>query len=300
MRYFLISIDTLRADVAEEVELQGLFHRYCNSYYTSSNWTLPAHAALLVGNTSHNCNWDWGFPESKGMADQIMDQKEGGLRGRTIAEEMKYYGYDTVGIVGGGFVSKWFGFNRGFDVWEEKNPFPIKNAHRADFPDNCFILLHDYFVHNYFEDSDWPILKMRESEFMDPESIDPSIIRKGKAAYVKRAREMKRRLKELIAAYPRDKFIVVADHGEAFVERPKQIHHGVYTDMRWPEVARVPLGLRNVNIDTDQVLFDIDIKDMILYGSISQGRTMRGRYSYWGKHYDYRREGSSFSLMGTI
>jgi arylsulfatase A-like enzyme len=293
MRYFLISIDTLRYDIAWEVGLTGLFDVSHSNHYVSSNWTLPGHAALLTGDViHHNCHWNWDFPEDDEASTVICAAKENAMQGTTIAELMRLKGLNTIAYVGGGFVSKWFGFDRGFDKWDEHDL--LTSEELPEFPDDSFIFLHTWLVHDYFQDAGWDVPHFRTNEFVDAKQyLDAAILNRGKAVYRDRAAQMVIYLKRLLWNYRDDVIILTSDHGEAFLEDDKQIHHGVYTDLRDNWVANVPLCYSNLDIQLPEITFDIDIKKLLL-GESLEARCLTGHYSYGTTQYIYKRRLNSW------
>ena len=298
MRIFLISIDTLRYQTAKECGLDELFDKSFDNYYTSCNWTLPSHAALFIGSSDHGLNWDWDFPETSQQSDAILKARKNGLKGVTIAQNLKRQGYNTIGLAGGGFVSKWFGFDKGFNKWEEEEPYQLKKIYKEKikFPVDSFIFIHDYWVHDYYQDADWPIRQWREVEWRKPRvEVPKEKLEKGLLAYITRTYEIKEWLSNLISRYPNDIFFVTADHGEAFLENPQQIHHGVYTTMEYDEVAKVPLFIKNAykNLDENKFLADIFLKNLII-GKGNMLNFQTGRYSYRGKIFKFTRRNNDF------
>lgn len=288
MRYFLISIDTLRYDIAREVGLTHLFDISQSNHYSSSNWTLPGHAALLTGDAiHHNCHWNWGFPEDDEASKFVCEAKENALQGTTIAEVMRLKGLNTIAYVGGGFVSKWFGFDRGFDIWDEHDF--LTSEELPEFPDDSFIFLHTWHVHDYFQDAGWDISQYRTNEFVDAKRyLSEETLNRGKAVYRDRAAQIVIYLKRLLWNYRDDVIILTSDHGEAFLEDGKQIHHGVYTDLQDDWVSKVPLCCKNLDVTLPSITFDTDIKALLLGNSLGE-RCLRSHYSYIESQYIYER-----------
>jgi len=288
MRYFLISIDTLRYDIAEEVGLTKLFDFSHSNYYTSSNWTVPAHAAMLTGDSiHHNCHWNWDFPETKGASDAVCNAKRKALRGVTIAELMRLNGFKTIACAGGGFVNKWFAFDRGFDEWDQLDAFSREVL--PDFPDNSFIFIHTWAVHNYFHDVHWHVQDFCVNHFVDTALLkDSNIVKEGKQAYRGRVELTRLLVENLLQKYPDDRVVLTGDHGEAFLEDGQQMHHGVYSDLKDKWISNVPLCLNNFDRDLPEIMFDTDLKQLFL-GDAFGPRVLRGHYSFAGAQYIYER-----------
>jgi Sulfatase len=113
----LISIDTLRADHlgcygyhrptspnVDRMAAEGVLFR---NAVASSPWTLPSHASMLTGLD----------PARHGAVKFVFVPMSHSVD--TLAELLWDVGYETAAFVGGGFVSNFFGFSRGFDrFWE--------------------------------------------------------------------------------------------------------------------------------------------------------------------------------------
>jgi len=128
----VMSVDTLRLDAVpphvpgEDLpHLQGLLDdsvRFTRHYSTSS-WTLPAHASLLTGQRPlrHGAvESDWGaIPIDPQLA--------------TFPQYLGEVGYRTAGFVGGSYVRRELGMARGFDRWAEY-PFEGTRPYRDFLP----------------------------------------------------------------------------------------------------------------------------------------------------------------------
>ncbi len=118
----LISLDTLRAD-----RLGCYGHRYRNTPYidmfasqgvvfesahSNATYTLPAHATLFNSRlpwTHQVLNLTYSVPISKLPL--------------TLAECYRREGYSTVAFTDGNLVSGRYGFSKGFDAYEESDPY---------------------------------------------------------------------------------------------------------------------------------------------------------------------------------
>ncbi len=173
----LISIDTLCATHVgiygyqkpvspqlDRLARQGTAFRYGVS---QASWTLPSHASMLTGL----------YPSHHG-ASQVLTRL--GDQALTLAELLRENGYATAAFTGGGWVTADFGFDRGFEVFDESAEQnlhlgyqPMARRLRVPlFPDRSdfacsvskvkawlrtrakqekpfFLFLHTYEVHNY-------------------------------------------------------------------------------------------------------------------------------------------------------
>jgi arylsulfatase A-like enzyme len=134
----LVSIDTLRADrlgvygadadtspAMDRLAAEGV--RFSNAIATSS-WTLPSHVSLMTG---------MPVPVHRVSAPQHRIDPAREL----LAERFAAAGYDTAAFVSAPFLHRAYGFDRGFDVYEnfqgrrEAQIPPKKGAHEASHSD---------------------------------------------------------------------------------------------------------------------------------------------------------------------
>jgi arylsulfatase A-like enzyme len=160
--------------------------RFIRAYSTAS-WTLPAHASLLTGL----------YPDRHGANRETRALRIGV---RTLAEELRWRGYQTVAFTDEGFLNARYGFSRGFDRYDGRLgegaaatgidlPRDGKSAEvrGADLFDRAiaflsqrpararplFLFLHTYTVHDYFEQRDWALARLE-----DPTPVeDPPYLR---------------------------------------------------------------------------------------------------------------------------
>ncbi len=257
----LISLDTLRADyvgaygnrkvhtpVLDSLAGSGILYEYA---YSPSSWTLPSHASLFYGR----------FLASIPRPNQRGPDGAGPMQ--SLAEIFRGSGYLTAGFTGGGYVSKTFGFHRGFDTYftfhrpnATGNPCPpdrfdgplvFEQAQnwlrkRGNVP--FFLFLHTYDIHD-------------RCPFRIPGAAPPHAWRKlgteGRERLRTYYRELVQRTDQRVGELlnvikdlgieETTLIIVTSDHGEAFWE------HGVRGHGCRPppyeEIVRVPLILRD-------------------------------------------------------
>jgi arylsulfatase A-like enzyme len=112
----LIGIDTWRADhvssygydrattpCIDEVAEQGA---YFTRAFSTTSWTLPSFHSILTGL----------YVSSHGV---INGQYKLAYSHNTLAEMLRERGYTTAGFISGTYLKKVFGFDQGFDVYEE-------------------------------------------------------------------------------------------------------------------------------------------------------------------------------------
>jgi arylsulfatase A-like enzyme len=116
----LLVVDTLRADhvgawgypfdttpVIDSYAEQGV--RFTRAFTTAA-WTRPAMASLLTGL----------FARTAGVYEEWHDELPGDLV--TLAERLRKQGYVTLGVTANLNISRFHGFDQGFDVYEEAVP----------------------------------------------------------------------------------------------------------------------------------------------------------------------------------
>jgi len=268
----LISIDSLRADhvgsygyrrqtspIIDRLATEGV--RFATAY-ASSSWTLPSHATMLTGR----------YPLSHGA---ISLERPLLAATPTLATVLGGAGYATGGFVSYEFLRRRYGFDAGFDYFddfttdlptdeEERNTTtgPLLNAQivpwvEANKDRPFFLFVHYYDVHfNY--DPPPPYDTMFDPDYEGPDLrrfLDNPAIHPGMP---------KRHLEQLIALYDGEirltdamvgevvetvdrlgigdetLLIVTSDHGDEFFEHGDKGHQKTLYD----EVLKVPLVMR--------------------------------------------------------
>jgi len=234
MNVYLLIEDTFRGDFAEPLE--DLFTLVYKNHTVLRNWTIPSMGDILTGYQDNGLSWEWHKDDIKDE-DLIIKTLKGKLSKKTIAE---YLSVKCNGSIGGNFVQAAYGFDRGFDRWQEA-PFGFMESDTFDEEaKNSFTLFHQYYIHDYFVDAEWDILKMKQEKF---KNITQDQITRGIDCYKNRVLVLKDKLRKFLDLHPNDIFILTADHGEAFGEHENSYHHGVYSLMH-EEIYRVPLMIK--------------------------------------------------------
>lgn len=105
MKLGLVVLDTLRRDVYDDVmsELASLADHSFEQMYSTSRWTVPAHASLFTGM----------YPSEVGV-----DARSRHLTTprRTLAERLSTAGYDTAALSNNVHIDSFFDFDRGFET----------------------------------------------------------------------------------------------------------------------------------------------------------------------------------------
>ncbi len=263
----LVSIDTLRADhvgsygyerdttpFIDSLASRGLRWEHARS---PSPWTLPAHVTLLSGALPHHhlaVEDDLGIPAELPL----------------LPERMKARGFATAGFVSTLFVSRKYGFERGFDHFDDGDiktskqnlagevtatdvvDGALKWLRRREAGEPAFLFLHFYDAHYAYDppapfdtmfdrapeegDATYKTYFHHKKHPLDQEQLAHQI-----AQYDEAIRYVDSELARLHAAMTEAgrtaTWVITADHGEEFGERGSWGHaHTLY-----PEQLRVPL-----------------------------------------------------------
>ena len=273
----LVSIDTLRADhvgaygyardttpFLDRLAAAGARFAHARS---PSPWTLPSHTTLLTGLN----------PFTHLVVD---DDVKVDLSVPVLPEVLQAAGYATGGFVSTLYVSRRFGFERGFDVFsdfditdEKKNLSGEVDAEhvvdealdfaraRTDKP--LFLFLHLYDAHYPYEAPspydarfDRPAQKgdarYRNYFHHAREPLDDAQLAHQIAQYDEEILYLDAQLARLHEALGRRDtvWLVTADHGEEFFERGSWGHaHTLY-----PEQLRVPMILSGAGVPAGRVI----------------------------------------------
>lgn len=310
----LISIDSLRADHLscygyprktgpniDKLASEGVIVSEASS---TTSWTLPAHMSMLTSM----------YPEAHGV---ITDKDYLDENRVTLAEVLRKEKYATAAFVSGPYLSSRYGFNRGFDLYDDftinfdshneshqgitspKLNEAIQSWLRKNYEKKFFLFLHYWDVHydyippppydTMFDPDYKGTIDAQNYEFnyrirrgMDPRDLFHIIaLYDGEIALTDRyIGELLSALKEL-GIFNRTLIVLTADHGDEFYE------HGRKGHMRtlYEEVLHVPLIFKfpsNSNLVGDrkvkEVVSIIDIVPTILeYISVKPNEEMQGR-----------------------
>jgi arylsulfatase len=269
----LVSLDTTRADSCSlygyarpttptlEALADGAI--VFDAAISPSTWTLPAHASLWTGVyasqhgavSSLTADGEWGRPLPPSLS--------------TLPELLRESGYQTAGFVGGPFLTRRFGFARGFDHYDDRlDPWGIDavevnrraaawlRSERDARP--LFLFVNYYDPHRPYappRGAPDPFVESDECPDPQPRDFDPATSgtlaspEDVACARIQYAREIRAadgalgELLDLLAArgeLRRAVLAVVGDHGEAFGENGVWAHGGP----GFLHQRRVPLLLR--------------------------------------------------------
>jgi arylsulfatase A-like enzyme len=264
----LVTLDTTRADRLgcygyaretspnlDRLAADAVLHTRA---YSTSSWTLPAHASLFTGlhAPSHGARLDPDGPLV--LADAIdgsaalESYRATGLSPAepTLAELLRERGYATAAVVAGPWLEGVFGLDRGFDLYDDEGIDTIRGRVAEDVTDAAlrwlgsrsrgpfFLFLNYYDPHEPYEDP------AGYSElFLPPPHPSEPTRELLDARYDGEIRYMDQHFGRLLDAlrerglYDGLWIVVTADHGELLGEH-RQIGHG---KSLFEEEIRVPL-----------------------------------------------------------
>ncbi len=265
----LLSIDTMRADRFSNrtspnlVEFAKKSIVFDNAYCTFPS-TLPSHTSVMTGLYV-------GHHQVSRPVDEIVRVKQIPPQLTTIAEMAQQAKYFTAGITDGGFVSKFFGFDRGFHQYSEnihmarKDVATIANAvtwlnKNSQRP--FFLFLHSYEVHEPFNPPPEVFRKLFPKPALDQQPVitmdllhrivkGDIVPKESQKEFIRQCYDAEvyffdQNFATLLNELKRLKLdqntviLIFADHGEQFFDRENSFGHGKTLA---PEEIRVPLIL---------------------------------------------------------
>jgi arylsulfatase A-like enzyme len=270
----LVSVDTLRADhlgcygyareTSPAIDALAEDSALFLNTYVSSPWTLPSHVSLLT--SLHGVHHQVYHEDDKMAPDQI-----------TLADILRAKGFMTSAFTDGGFISRVYGFSKGFDsyqereggvlsqdsaerIWQEASGWLDSNREK-DF----FLFIHTYQPHDPYVCPDpyktmfleknpvWRSLNLMGrlggyagiySELAEKERQNIIGLYDGEIRYTDEAlvRPLIGKLKEL-GLYDSALIVFCSDHGEEFFDHRSWAHgHHLYD-----EALKVPLIIKFPN-----------------------------------------------------
>jgi arylsulfatase A-like enzyme len=242
----LISLDTLRADhlgcygygrdTSPNIDRFASSSTMFMNAASCSNWTLPSHLSMLTGLYPTEAGiLKAGFTSNNFIAENAV----------TIAEYMQGAGYKTAGFHGGGYVSDYYGFDKGFDSYKmvKKNDAAVGVDETLDWikvngKNKFFVFFHTYeihgpYTHDYF---------LRNNNQKNMSENDKRI-----AAYDSDIRYTDTQIGRLLDGLKKlglsDKTILVltSDHGENFNFVNTLINSGMHGRTLYEPEVRIPL-----------------------------------------------------------
>jgi arylsulfatase A-like enzyme len=273
----LISLDTLRPqrlgvygnepEVSPRLDALAKEAVVFDQALAPSPWTLPSHMSMLTGLD----------PVAHGVRNAAYSLSSKVV---TLAEALAAGGFRTAAFTDGGFVSGLYGFNQGFEVYDDErnykggaNGFARLLPKALDWIEDTtdepsFVFLHTFDVHTRYDEGD-PDVIARFRERPVENGPDDHALHKLTHLYqqVQQGLDRYQRMDELLNDYDAGVFevdrgvgrvidllkdagrlensliIVTSDHGESFYDRDLYIGHGInLTDdeVHIPLIVRFP------------------------------------------------------------
>ena len=223
--------------------------------YSTSSWTLPAHASLFTGKypASHGARHDPQGPLV--LADAIEAPRSVRARGMspqepTLAGILAEHGWATGAVVGGPWLIRVFGVGAGFDFYDDAGMQSHLGRRATEITDRAIEWLdrteEPFFLFlNYFDPHAPYAPPPRFARAFLPPGVlpDPTALRQAPALYDGEIRyaddELGRLFRWLRARglWERTLVVVTADHGELLGERGDWGHER----WLWEPLVHVPL-----------------------------------------------------------
>jgi arylsulfatase A-like enzyme len=266
----LISLDTLRADSVSALGYWRDTTPWMRSFFgekgvlfgaaeSPSTWTLPSHAGLFLSQ----------FASRHGVVGANYTLSEGA---QTLTEVMAEQGYRTAAFVDGAFLRHRYGFDQGFERYDEISgnfasilPRCEQWLATRDRSEPAFLFLHTYDIHDPYTPPEpfysrfltQDLIPSRQEvraadhfllRWFNQNEVKPTIddIEFMKAVYDGGILHVDQMLKNFFAKIESRKLldnplvVIVSDHGEAFGEHG-YFHHGTAI---YEELTHVPVLMR--------------------------------------------------------
>ena len=261
----LISIDTLRADrlgcYGYRKPTSPNLDRFAGNCFifteaiSQSSWTLPSHMSILTSL--------YPGTHKVGGIERSLDPKI-----TTLTQILKKAGYQTAGFVDAKFVGAHYGFNRGFDVYRNKNGKGIDRVLplaeewlRQHYKKSFFLFFHVFDCHCPYTppeeisrsfspdyEGDLNLKGKCGNPHLNALELTPEDIRYISEQYDGEIRSVDTEIQKLfdligeLGLYRNTLIILLSDHGEEFKEHGQIGHQrSVYHElMHIPLIIRLP------------------------------------------------------------
>jgi len=156
----LISLDTLRADylgcygyernVSPTIDAFARENIMYENAFCQSTWTLPSHLSMLTSRFPNELD-----TTHFSMYHKTPERELKQLKDVALAEILREKGYYCAAFTDGVFLSSYYGFYKGFHVYDENygsrgNSFALAEDWIAEHKDKDFFLfVHTYLIHDY-------------------------------------------------------------------------------------------------------------------------------------------------------
>jgi arylsulfatase A-like enzyme len=267
----IVSLDTLRAD---HLGLYGYARATSDALDAWSRGAFVFENAVAPANATTSSHHALFQSQSAGVALAARDE------GPTLATWLKEQGFTTAAFTGGGTLSRAAGFDRGFDLWDERNPDLAAIRSKAEaFLDQAarsgerfYLFAHAFDVHLPY-DPQPPLDRLFQPDYRGPVSGPATLpLLRGvrrifeqahrasapalaaadraqiEALYDGEILEADRVLLALLARLDRPDLrgdtlvVILSDHGEEFWDHGSVLHaHTLYQELlHVPLIVRVP------------------------------------------------------------
>ena len=187
-RIILISMDTVRADHVSgwgdpqatpqlaAIAAEGARFQH---FYSAASFTIPSHMSIFTGlDPAEHRVYGWRTR----LAPEVP----------TLAEELRSAGYQTQAFHEGGFIAPRFGFDRGFDAYEEQPRITVVREQlpqvlawiREHAGQPYFLFLHTYAAHSPYGGYGRYVRQHPERELPKPDQVQ-ALIARYPAAFVR-------------------------------------------------------------------------------------------------------------------
>jgi arylsulfatase A-like enzyme len=274
----LVSIDTLRPerlgvygnapDVSPAIDALAARGVVFDQALAPTPWTLPSHMSMLTGldPIAHGVT-----SERRALSSDVA----------TLAERLRAHGYRTAAFTDAGFLHRRFGFDQGFELYEDERPKRGKGGFASLLPgalrwmsargeEDYFVFLHSFDVHASYASTDPDVLRDFRRRPTPDGPLD-ALLGTTRHLYLMRRMGIQRygRLSQLLNDYDAgvrvadrgveeivellertgrfdDALVVVtSDHGESFLDHGPFVGHGLgLTDdeLGIPLIVKLPAG----------------------------------------------------------
>lgn len=288
----LISLDTLRADhlgcygyhrnTSPSIDAFSRESVVFENAAVQSPWTLPSHMSIMTSL----------YPSFHGVVKKSSRLPDNRV---TLAQLLRKGGYQTAAFTDGGNVGSVFGFNRGFDLYEDEWIGIAETVPKAKewLDENgskpFFLFIHCYDIHSpynppppyngLFHDFIYtgnlvpstPTLLSTANKKKDELNITDEDIRHFIALYDGGIRYTDEQIGDLLSylrslrLYDKSLIIITSDHGEEFMEHGAFSHWQLYyrPNLHVPLIMHIP-GYPKKEIRINQLVQSIDLLPTIL------------------------------------
>jgi arylsulfatase A-like enzyme len=285
----LISLDTLRADhlgiYGYQRDTSPCIDAFAKENIVFENavvqaaTTLPSHMSIMTSL----------YPSFHGVKKNTQRLAENHL---TLAELLRDGGYQTAAFTDGALVSGVFGFNQGFDIYDDQGGGIARILPKAkrwlekNKSNQFFLFIHCYDIHspynpppsyiNIFHDFTYtgylvPSNKILWAAHLNKLKVDYEDVRHLMAFYDGGIRYTDEKIGEFLSylrnsgLYDQSAIIITSDHGEEFKEHGSFLHWQLYyrPNLHVPLIMRIP-SYPKKEIRINKLVQSIDILPTVL------------------------------------